>query len=628
MKSNVSDYLKLALCILKDAYAKCSADVSDLRDFETIKSRVKKEGMSFLTITLPTFGKDFDLCLAKGCIDSTDFRAFRKSGSTPAFLQGMISLVFDRETGRLYDNTRDNLNALAPAIDGVRQVSFAFKKLELECDPKRVARTLSEFVEVEHSLSSFEPSKEAVARFDNISRVLWDHILANVRLDMLLPRHGPGATAERIRGNRKYVWRRWHERLEAYFPLFGSAYTLSAACETEAGLELVAFDPVEERVTDIVSFIPAELEQPVRVVTVPKTMKGPRIIAIEPVCMQYAQQAIRSALYKELESRVITSGHVNFTDQSINQRLALIASKDGSYATIDLSEASDRVPRSLALCMFNGNPDLRDAIDACRSTRAILPNGQIVGPLLKFASMGSALCFPVEAMYFYTLCVMAALEYHNLPDTWANAYNVSRGIYVYGDDIIVPIEQADITLDYLQRYNCKVNTNKTYKTGKFRESCGTDAFDGEVVTPTYVTQVVPKSKRQHSELISWVATANSFYQKGYWRTSSYMHSICERYLGNLPYVSPDSPGLGRVSYLGYKTVHRWNSKLHRWEVKAWVASPVYRTDELDGYAALYKSLSKLEDLKDLSEPRDPLHLHRTARYGSVTLKSRWVPVTG
>lgn len=103
MKSQATDLLKVAERVYHDATAKCIADVSDLRDLETMRSRVKDEGISFLTITLPNFCRDFERSLANGFIDSKDFANFKKvkSRSIPAFLQGMVSQIFDRETGRI-----------------------------------------------------------------------------------------------------------------------------------------------------------------------------------------------------------------------------------------------------------------------------------------------------------------------------------------------------------------------------------------------------------------------------------------------------------------------------------------------------------------------------------------------
>jgi hypothetical protein len=277
--------------------------------------------------------------------------------------------------------------------------------------------------------------------------------------------------------------------------------------------------------------------------------------------------------------------------------------------------------------MFRSNPDLQGAIEACRSTSAKLPNGAVIAPLRKFASMGSALCFPVEAMYFYTVCVVALLEAQNLPVTQRNIFKVSRGVHVYGDDIIVPSTYAITVLAYLQKYNCKVNTNKTFVSGCFRESCGEDAYAGESVKPVYVRKIVPKNRHQADCLVSWVSTANLFYLKGYWRSTTFLFNKLERILGPLPYVLATSPGLGRISYLGYQSAERWNEDLQRFEIKAWVPSPVYRTDKLEGYGALMKSFLNLRGRGDNSlipEVTDAHHLEHSALHGAVSLKRRWV----
>jgi len=607
LKSNVSDQLELLHAVYIDACNKCIADVSDLRDLGTIRSRVEEEGFSFLTITLPNFCRDFERSLANGYIDSTSFQGFRKVGSIPSFLKGMISLIFDHETGRINDYDED----FPSIVESVRQICLLFKKIEVECSPERTALALQSFADIERSFEEFSLQDGEIAYFKSVSSVLWGNLVRGISLEQCRPKHGPGATAEGISGNQKFLWQFWYDRLEPYFPLVDNGYPLGIP-ETATELKLV-------------TIVPETDERPVRVVPVPKTLKSPRIIAIEPCCMQFVQQGIRDVLYRTIESHWMTSGHVNFTDQSINQRLAIDGSSTGQLATIDLSDASDRVPLSLALEMFRSNPDLQDAINACRSTRAELPDGRIIGPLGKFASMGSALCFPIEAMYFYTLCVMALLRVHNLPVTYSNCFRVSREVYVYGDDIIVPSSNAMTVLDYLRKYNCKVNTNKTFVSGSFRESCGVDAYRGYEVTPTYLRQVRPKNRQQAKHIISWVATANSFYKKGYWQTSSFMLNCVERVVGKLPCVPEDSAGLGRVSYLGHCSIERWNKNLQRFEYRSLVPVPVHRTDVLEGYGALFKSFQRLEDLKNPLVSRDTLHLEHSALHGAVALKRRWLP---
>jgi hypothetical protein len=629
LKSNVSDYLELVEHIYIDASAKCSADVSDLRDLETIRSRVENEGISFLTITLPQFCRDFERSLADGGIARHLFSGFVRvrGGSIPVFLQGMTKQIFNWETGKVLQDEESPSNRgvssdIPTVIESVRQLCLTFKKLALDCTPKRVQSALDSFISIEQSLESFSVPNEDYDEFLDVSSVLWDNMVADFSVSTLSPQHGPGATAEKISGNQKFLWRRWHDRLEPYFPLIHSGYPLGT--------------PEDSEELKIVSIVPEADEQPVRVVTVPKTLKSPRIIAIEPCCMQYTQQAIRSYLYDKIESYWLTRGHVNFRDQSINQQLAMTASKTGQLATIDLSDASDRVPRSLALVMLQANPDLRDSVDACRSRSAQLPDGRLVSPLLKFASMGSALCFPIEAMYFYTICVIALLRAQNLSATSSNVYSVTRELYVYGDDIIVPSTYADFVLDYLQKYNCKVNTNKTFWSGSFRESCGVDAYDGYEVTPTYVHHPLPENKRQTSAIISGVATANLFYKKGYWRTTQFMFNKLEQVIGTIPYVSETSEALGRISFLGYESSERWNPNLQRHEIRALVPSPVYRTDKLEGYGALMKCFSgKSEGQEDLWVKRlwtleanfdyqERSELERSARHGAVALKRRWV----
>lgn len=644
MKSNVSDYIELVCSVYRDATTKCVADVFDLRDLETIRSRVEsREGLSFLTIALPRFCRDFERSLANGVIDSTLFSRWKRSkgGIMPAFLQGMISQLFNRETGRMW-NDEDTPNGVCSndfttIIESVRQICLLFKKVELACSENRIQASLDSFISIEQSFDAFSLSKEDHEVFRLVSSMLWDGIGTDFDVFSLVPKHGPGATAERISGNQKYVWRSWHDRLEPFFPLVDTAYPLGI--------------PVDSEELKFVTIVPEELEPPVRVVLVPKTLKSPRIIAIEPCCMQFVQQGIRDFLYRKLETYWLSSGHINFKDQTVNQRLAMESSKTGRLVTIDLSDASDRVPRDLALEMFSGCPELRDSINACRSTSALLPSGQILGPLKKFASMGSALCFPIEAMYFYTICVIALMEDNHFSYSRENILKVSRDLYIYGDDIIAPRVNATAILDCLQKYNCKVNTDKTFVSGSFRESCGVDAYDGYAVTPVYIRQPRPEDGQQAESIVSWVASANSFYLKGYWKTTQLMFNKLETVVGPLPYLPDTSPGLGRISFLGYRSTEnpqkgtRWNGDLQRLEIKVLVTEPVRRTDVLEGYGALAKCFYGLLESEakcdlvnkgltprwtssaELPGGREGSELESSVLHGAVKLKRRWAPTS-
>lgn len=607
MKSHASEQLlELIANVYKDACDKCDALQPQERDLLTMRSRVEREGLSFLTITLPTLGQDLEKALDQGFIGSNQFRSFRKRSKVPAFLQGFFSLIFDIRSGRLYEYSRISICAIA----GIRQLAYVFKKLRISCTAERQRRAINEY-KCSESVFDVQVTRERQDYYNHVCDVLWPGVIGGINPLDTVPKHGPGATAERIRSNRKYSAQHWHDRLESYFPLLSCAFHNESAVDSE---EFKAVTIVERA-----------QEQPVRVILVPKTLKTPRVIAIEPVCMQYTQQAISEALVRALETSELTAGHINFTDQSVNQALALRASSDLGLATLDLSSASDRVPRDLALRMFQFNPDLMDAIDACRSASAKTPDGEVIH-LKKFASMGSALCFPVESMYFYTLCIGALLEFYKLPVTFLNVRQVRRKVYVYGDDLIIPTDSASYVAGFLQEYYCKVNIDKSFWNGSFRESCGMDAFRGERVTPVYVRENVPRNKREAKSLISWVETGNLFYKEGYWYTAAYIKKLCERILGKLPIVQETSSALGWYSFQKWHSTDRWNKALHRSEVRAWVVTPVYEKDPIDGLPALLKcllSMQRREPIVGQPISVDAEHLQRSARHGVATLKRRW-----
>lgn len=334
MKSHVSLPISILESVFIDASRKCYTVIGPVhweRDWITILSRIKHEGLSFLTITLPDFGKAFEKALDRGQVDPTqDFQGWKRRGCLPAFLSGFTGLVFDR-TGKVKED------ADVSAVEAVRQIAYCFKKLQLSCSREREIAAINAYLDCEAGFETFsEP--EDIDTFLDISQLIWGNLFyRDFCLDSLIPKHGPGATEERIRGNSKYVFRTWHERLQPYFPM-----------DSYVSPSIEGF--MDQR--DHVKVVPEEQEQPVRVVLVPKTLKTPRVIAIEPVCMQYTQQALARYIIPRLEGSGITAGHINFTNQRVNQELALISSQTGHLATLDLSEASDRVPSSLVYAML------------------------------------------------------------------------------------------------------------------------------------------------------------------------------------------------------------------------------------------------------------------------------------
>jgi hypothetical protein len=598
----VKSLMRLLLCVLDDSSIWCCT--STTRDRKTIERRVEHEGLSFLTITLPNFCSDFERSLAVGKVVPGSFLGFKKRGCLPALLQGFTERVFDTGTGCLLDEPD------ICAIFALRQICLLFKKVLLPCSSERERKAYERFFECEQEVAQASDSypPDTLYHFGAVADLLWGSSLQalnhTVRAQDHIPRHGPGATAERISGNGKYELRSWHERLQPFFPI------------DRFGIPNLGFQSEIEGI----NFFEPGAEPPVRVITVPKTLKTPRIIAIEPVCMQYTQQALMELIVPTLESAPLTRRRLNFTDQTENQRLALEASRTGRFATLDLKEASDRVSVKLVGRMLNSVPCLRDAVLACRSTTADVPGLGVI-PLTKFASMGSALCFPIEAMVFYTIILSSIQRSQGTRLTLKSLQKASRGVRVYGDDIIVPVEYVRSVCSELEALGLVVNVHKSFETGKFRESCGLDAYDGVPVKPVYCRRLLPSKLRDTEEMLSAISMANQFYLNGYWKTAYQLFGDLER-LAPVPVVKETSRIFGRLSYLdGYQPT-RWDRNLHHHMVKGITVTSRLRKSVISGYAAMMKCFLRRGELPH----HDPKHLERSGRPESVDIKIRWAPL--
>jgi len=586
----------LLMHLLHDEGKRCDVPVG--RDAKTLAARCRDEGDSFITITLPGFAKGLEKSLEAGQAVPGSFGPFKALGSgIPAFMQGFLHRIFDEETGFLLD---------APdvgCIRAVRQFSCFGKKVLRTCTPARLRAATEAYVECESQVKLSLEGK-LWERFGQVADIVIGELnLHDDLLEEIVPDHGPGATQERITGNAKWTFLTWHKRLDdagiTYQRFAKGINTPDDSCSPEL------LDPLDE--------------PPVRVVFVPKTLKTPRVIAVEPVCMQFVQQGISRYLVGQIERSPLTRGHVNFRDQGINQDLALRASADRRLATVDMSEASDRVSMAHFQRAFASRPDLRHLMDACRSMRAQLPDGREVD-LRKFASMGSALCFPVEALIFFISIIASRCSRAGQFPTRSTVAKMARSVYVYGDDIIVPADETSAICEDLEALGFRVNAHKTFWNGKFRESCGLDAYDGTPVTPVYLRRDVPADRGDASGIVSTVSTANQLYQLGLYRTAAALRKAVEHLTGTLPEVRVNSPAVGWWSaHSTWTPPTRWNRRLARWEHRVLVPETPRQDDPLDGEPALAKCWRKI------GNPLvDPKHLVESPRPYSLTLKCRWV----
>lgn len=579
-----SPSLGLLSAMLADAGLACNT--STRRDFETLKSRIEHEGGSFVTICLPTFAKGFERSIEAGRWLPNHFTGFktRKGTCLPAFLQGFTSLVFDSKKGVIHEDPSPD------AVMAVRQICLAHNKLKAECTEARQRTAALAYVSCEAEVSEFRvknwPLRES---FREVADSYYGGILSELarvlRSSHGLPtRHGPGVTVGGTSGNQKYNSRQWSRRLNRVLPFYH--YWPVNFNELVDG---------EGRDTNLTyQEILRKDEPPAKVCFVPKTQKTPRVIAVEPVYNQLCQQGLMRVLVHLLERDKRTKGQINFTDQTINQNLALSSSITREFATIDLKEASDRLHAAVVHLMLQSQPNVSRAAFACRSLYAKLPNGKVI-PMKKFASQGSAVTFPLEAMAFYSIAVASFADRYSLPVRHPRVKSFAKKVFVYGDDIIVPTKEVDTVINGLELSGLLVNTGKTFSQSHFRESCGTDAFGGHVVTPIYIRTPSPRNKRDVSEIAAYVATANQAYEQGYWRTSDFLRETVEECMGfELPHVRQGSELLGWYSFQGHYSVHKWSDDLQCFLTRGLSLRIRKKTDRLEGYRALAKYFTESE----------------------------------
>jgi hypothetical protein len=196
--------------------------------------------------------------------------------------------------------------------------------------------------------------------------------------------------------------------------------------------------------------------------------------------------------------------------------MAKRGSLDGDLATIDLSSASDSVTLRLVTDIF-GPSKLGRWLLATRSTHTLISDDVV--RIAKFAPMGSACCFPVQCLIFAGVILA----------THRRATRSSADLAdfrVFGDDIICPSSISYDVMENLVDLGFSVNTEKTYVTGDYRESCGMDAWCGHDVTPLKIKSFgfnlearCPLSYESQSRMTAYV---NGLYVRGYQKVRSFL----------------------------------------------------------------------------------------------------------
>lgn len=607
MKSQVNAILYVIAGLLKDAQLAYPTVKGFDRDYKRLSLLCQNRGLGVLCLDLPQLEDLLIEGLRSGRLPSNGnpFGWASKVVKVPRLFQGLWLRVFDKQSVLKPDADVD-------AVAFLYQLATIAKRFRRNCSPRRRYQAMKDYINVEYQIRSPSLDWQGDQLFDSESYldrlslaeakevdstplfpeltspnpgrvdfllnraqqvadlivgsmlpfdpIIWSDLLVEYEGKSGL-RHGTGAVAERIGADGKSAFTSWPRKLNTIFP-----YQLFGKCHND--LTEVPFK-----------------EGPSQLHMVPKTLKKPRIIAAEPVAHQWCQGLTLNFLEFELK-RLFDGSFIDLRAQHKSGAMVLRASRDGSLATVDLSDASDRLSCFVVERVFRRNPALLRAFHAAR-TRYVKLDAKRKDFLQfkKFASQGTGVTFPVQSIVFLC-CAIAACS--RGPVNWKSVNRLRRTVRVYGDDIIIPTHGYVGLRMLLETLGLKVNERKSFATGGFRESCGTDGFRGYNITPCKPQVFSPDTP---SDVIALVDESNNLFKKGYWNASVSLLSRVPSYaMRRLRITGPhDAGSFGLCSFTGTDESHlskRWNSRYQRWERRVFAVKHRNTRVQRDGYARL------------------------------------------
>lgn len=592
---------------LSSVYEKLCADIAlDSLSVDYLQRRIANEGLSFLTDVLPKFSKCVLASLEAGhWLGLTpEFRLncdFEHKGALPTFFRSSLSKLFSPKTGTVRKRPKPG------CLSNIRQLCEYVYKLSVPYSEEKLGSAIDKFYTIESEVG-VDIDWGFVERVRAVGETLWP-ALTQKTIDTLYndgrPRFGPGSFSR--------------SRLLCR----GGAETLSPAAYKRLPAELVGDCSDSER-TFAVNFLPyrhyqgkpvmVNEEKVAEVVFVPKDSRGPRVISKEPLHLLRAQLLFLDVYSEELEKA--TKGRINFADQSVNRNLAQQSSISRDYATLDLSDASDRVSFRLAANVFRNFPAWSFCLNNYRSTLVIPPSLPTTGSasttkpiaLKKLSGMGSGLTFVTMSALIH-LGIVAGICEFSARRTKDALEQVSRQVYVYGDDVIVPSAWYSVAIKSLERLGLRVSQQKSFVKGNFRESCGGDFLLGQAVSPcrmklagggpelhmrlTGKRSSVLQFKDRDGAILALDRHAREMYKAGLWKTANHIWDVVENALGSvLPVVTGESSFIGRWRFKIHYP-HNFMEVLNMDGRKFYAPAPVVETHiGLDVHKAYGDSLSR------------------------------------
>lgn len=487
-----------------------------------VTRRAFNEGMPFLALTLAMYTSAIEEGLETGLFICP--LAFEKRGvHLPRLFNSIIRRIFDVQSGEILTD------ACGSDIRALRQLTKTFKKFEADLDSAAVARQVRTLCEVDSSLPSKGEWGHEAEVFIGVARSIVASIFSSTSPATISGRPGPGTDSYHSRHEERFQPRVRYSDIERSYSYKDSFYWNEHHFNDR--LREYMCLPVKSTGHSVLS-------------PVPKSFGVCRFVCMFPHEYMWHQQGLGDWMRISFRDNKYTRYSLPLNDQTINANRALQSSITRENATIDMSEASDRISRELVESLFADVPELLSCMLSLSPRWMRLPcknplnNRGILEPRM-FAPMGSSLCFPTMSVVHFSLVLAIVAVTHRISPA-----QVAKHLTVYGDDIIVPSKWAQCVFDKLPLFGMKLNRTKSFVNGHFRESCGIDAFKGVDVTPVYVKRRELLRANSGRELKAVLDTEYRLRKNGYYSAAIVLRKTVESQHGVLPYVAAGSRFVG------------------------------------------------------------------------------------
>jgi hypothetical protein len=210
---------------------------------------------------------------------------------------------------------------------------------------------------------------------------------------------------------------------------------------------------------------------------VPKSRDAMRSICVEPTFNMFYQLGLGSLF----EDRLKSGFGIDLAKQPDHNRwLTRLGSIDGSFATIDLSSASDTIALKLLERVLDKS--LLQVINKLRSKTTTYKGSELA--LHMVSTMGNGFTFPLMTLIFASV-VVACYNIYGIEVRRPTTHDAGN-FGVFGDDIVCETRVYAAVCNLLEKLGFIVNADKSFNNGPFRESCGQDWYLGTDIRGVYV----------------------------------------------------------------------------------------------------------------------------------------------